>query len=726
MNIIKNMLMMMVLALVAGTSSGAVVFQSDFEAQTVGGTFSAPWGNNLGMAVLLDGGQMFGGTTDNQYARLTDTSGDAGSFLRGAFSNQTGVLTTVSFDMYETVNATFNGNFVLRMGKGYTKAETNVDLRFDDGDVVTLGGTKQTSTGAYTLDAMHHVDVVINNNTGSSATYHGSETLANNRYDVWIDGVKVIDGAEYRTATVTKISRINFLSFSSDIVEMNFDNVVIRDEAFVFDARMASDPDPYHEEIDVPVSKTLKWKAGLDLVTGLQRTDVEEYYLYIGDPNLPATATAVVPEIGDKGGQYTPASELARDKDYAWRVDEKLNNGTIVIGRKWKFETVPSTPAIDVDFPVDQYAYAGTDVEFTVVATNTFTGHETEVSYQWYLREGETDTALTAGATFADVDTDVLTITDVQIADEGAYFCRVTNTYGNNKYADSRTARLVVKRAVGHWPFDDNSNDVIAGNNGITETTTYEPGQPDLLNQKSIRFYGYDGDERFCVKIDAVPYADLDTFTLTWWEWTHEEVSVQKWDTMVALGNGEVQATLYPTINGGVPFEYGTHYGGIYVYIDGIADFEGRNLNDYQGKGQWHFHGMAFDGVKFRRFIDGIQMNYPGSDGTRDGNEDHNFKGFDKLGNKVIWVGNEDDTDGDFNNALNARIDDLKIYNFSMDRYEVADAYVVVTGNTVCPLAIAEADGDFNRDCQINLVDFAELFSQWMVSNRFYGFDDEE
>ncbi|HOL89615.1 MAG TPA: LamG domain-containing protein, partial [Anaerohalosphaeraceae bacterium] len=71
---------------------------------------------------------------------------------------------------------------------------------------------------------------------------------------------------------------------------------------------------------------------------------------------------------------------------------------------------------------------------------------------------------------------------------------------------------------------------------------------------------------------------------------------------------------------------------------------------------------------------------------------------------------------------LNARIDELKIYNYAMNKQEIAEEYNRVTGvESVCDLEIYDLyDWDFNRNCKVDLPDFAEIAARWMMDYRIF------
>jgi hypothetical protein len=145
-------------------------------------------------------------------------------------------------------------------------------------------------------------------------------------------------------------------------------------------------PDPYDGETNVMVDKTLSWHTGRDPNhPALPDPSIKEHELYMSsgratDPNLNyETSILATSDIA----QYTPDPELVREGIYYWRVDE-VAEANIITGDVWMFRVVGTIPVIDEATPADALVDAGTDVVFTVVAFNPFTGSSDDLSFQCY------------------------------------------------------------------------------------------------------------------------------------------------------------------------------------------------------------------------------------------------------------------------------------------------------------------------------------------------------
>ena len=133
------------------------------------------------------------------------------------------------------------------------------------------------------------------------------------------------------------------------------------------------------------------------------------------------------------------------------------NAAGIAISSNALLTIVPSPPVI-IRQPSDQTVVVRGTAQFTVAAIGT-----KPFSYQWSLNETNID-----GATNA-----MLTLTDVQFDQAGAYAVVITNIYGSTL---SSNANLTVTPCdplplgiVAWWPAEGNAYDIMGGNNGILE-----------------------------------------------------------------------------------------------------------------------------------------------------------------------------------------------------------------------------------------------------------------
>jgi hypothetical protein len=112
---------------------------------------------------------------------------------------------------------------------------------------------------------------------------------------------------------------------------------------------------------------------------------------------------------------------------------------------------------------------------------------------------------------------------------------------------------------------------------------------------------------------------------------------------------------------------------------------------------QWHFLVATFENGTVRWYADGV---YGGQAATNLQTQD------------LVQLGKR----GHLDAVWRGWVDDARIYNYALSPYEVAQLYVeVIPGASVCP---DYKVGDINRDCKVNMEDFAELARIWMECGR--------
>jgi hypothetical protein len=211
---------------------------------TVGLGANPGTGNTLRYSDNATAGATFTGST---FLDVSDV-GSGGPAMRSAFTldplNQSALtdLWTVSFDFYEP-NAVIAGtatHFRLVMGAGdlTNAANRTVDFLFaaaNDGVAATGGANNWDAlpgVALYTTNALHHFDFVGNNSV-SSATYGGGDLPAQT-FDVYMDGVLVLNNALFRNA-ISSVTDLGFgySSTASRVDRVFIDNIVVHDVAVV-------------------------------------------------------------------------------------------------------------------------------------------------------------------------------------------------------------------------------------------------------------------------------------------------------------------------------------------------------------------------------------------------------------------------------------------------------------------------------------------------------------
>ncbi len=218
---------------------------------------------------------------------------------------------------------------------------------------------------------------------------------------------------------------------------------------------------PKDEAINVPLTSVMEWQVGNDPneVNGiLPWEEVAGYYVYLGtNPNQ------LVLQTPQAQTTTTFDPVLANDTVYYWQIVETFDNGhgglygptdpNNVFGPVWFFQTPLSVPVITQNPEALIRPAVSTTVQFQVAVESASTPH-----YAWFY---SADTVL-GGDSAVGTDSAVLTLNNVQLANQGYYFCVVSNSSGLT--ATSTMAQLVINRLLAHYPFENSLDDVVGAN----------------------------------------------------------------------------------------------------------------------------------------------------------------------------------------------------------------------------------------------------------------------
>ncbi len=446
----------------------------------------------------------------------------------------------------------------------------------------------------------------------------------------------------------------------------------------------AYDEDPENGATGVPLDQVLSWTIGEDPnQPGVPNPAITRHFVFMSDGvgtdlSLIETIDAADPT------EYTPTG-LERDKTYYWRIDEGIasypagdpNNN--IIGNVWSFETVLSVPIIDPDFPEDVIVFAGEDAVFEAIVTNPF-GDPDDLSYQWYKYvDGVNDTPVGTDDTY--------TIVGVQDSDQGSYYCTVT-IGSNSATADSRMAMLTTKRLIGHWPFNDNYDDIIGGNTGDPNGTTFVPGIVE--GKQALEFNGIDTS----VTIPAAALSEI-----------YSRITISLW-----LFGGESQPsedTVFEAYDDTGTRVFGTHVPWTdTVYFDagnpdGGYDRISKAALEHEYKGQWNHWVYSKDAATgdMKLYLNGLLW-HSGTDNNEPMYGATNF---------VIGRGS---TDGEEYDGI---IDDIRLYNYALEPTEVGVLYSDVQGS----YCVDKPEFDYSNNCRVDLADLAIFAASWMECGLF-------
>lgn len=454
----------------------------------------------------------------------------------------------------------------------------------------------------------------------------------------------------------------------------------------------ACNPNPPDGAVEIPpADDTLSWSIGEDPNNpGVPYPGITGHMVYFGTDadavfNATSSTTGTYKGTLDPAMTTFPAGDLSKDTTYYWRIDERLiDDANSIRGQVWSFTTELSLPEITAQ-PEDAFVVEGADVQFTVAADDPLGG---TLAYQWY-KVGEPDVELSDGADYAGTATDTLTVYSVESADEGSYYCKLTNATGS-KVSDA--AELVMGKLIGHWPFDGDLKDVAGGNDGSTGDPNFAPGIVGGDGQ-AVVFFGLTIPSDPVI-VPTTAYTIGLGWSLSWWENSDPNITGGAWETMIGCGEGpdgwEVfefgrQATKQ--------YAFGFNTGGIEYYL--------WTPNDYSyPRGFWHHHVVAYEpatGIAVW-YIDGIKVNEF---------ENIGFTAFDT----VFYIG---DVRG-LSQPYAGLIDDLRLYNYALDATQVGTVYSDVVG----PYCAVRPEVDLDGDCISGLGDIAMMVSEWLECGKF-------
>jgi hypothetical protein len=461
----------------------------------------------------------------------------------------------------------------------------------------------------------------------------------------------------------------------------------------------------------VKVNADLSWNAGIDPDNPEQANPlIKTHYLYksadqnkSNDPNL--YYVTAIPAVGNTG--QTTLTGLNYDGLYLWRVDEGVDNGTGVAypagdpnniaGKVWSFGTLLSVPVI-TQHPANVVTPAGTTAEFTVVVNSI-----SPPQYEWFKSDDK------ANNTFADDQSvsalsfdNKLTLTGVQVDDEGYYYCKVINEGGSASARYSNIATLTIARLMAHWTLDQadyvggqyldkSGNGRHADPNGAP---SFVPGQ---LGQ-GVDILRASGEQ---------PYPATNSWASAG-TWNPSEVSghlsVSFWMKWAGL-NGTWQGFITKRSrsawdNANVLWQISSDNGLPHLWFQSPRSLI--SVNNGLVAGQWQYIVATFDGTTAKIYVNGQQR----ASGT--------FQFGDAVDGMICLGGNSFELGGQ--EFMNGTLDEVKFFNYALTEMQVAQMYVAdAPGKTACIQSLKPSTQyDVNNDCIVDIADFAIWAATWL------------
>lgn len=452
---------------------------------------------------------------------------------------------------------------------------------------------------------------------------------------------------------------------------------------------------PMNGEIRVPVGQVLSWNPPAEAEPNFVITGYDVYF----DPNQTKVTNgdpAVKKASNQAATSYDPygAGDMEYVTKYFWRVDivgqyDYLTEPNTFEGAVFSFTTMSLTPEL-LTQPVHQVRgelNGKPDAALSVTALNA-------THYQWYKNDAAID-----GATEP-----TLTIAGVQLSDEGAYHCEVSNT-DSPTVLQSNTVWVEYARQTSLWAFDNDYADSVGGHNGTVadanSTPVFAAGK---IGDAALLLDGV--DDYLVLPTAALPKAGTE---MTFAFWAQNNTPTVGTVTLYAFADAAPGNRL---VNIHTPWSNNN------AYLD-ISNTDAGTSYDRVAAGNavvttgdpywiyWIFTKDIETGVQ-RVYRNGVQIGQATGLTRRQYGADQLYLGANRSADNVL---------GQFFNGM---IDDLKIYNYALDEVDAAYLYYDAVGEKVCinatdPILVQY---DFNGNCKIDLGDFAQLASHWLACQR--------
>ncbi|AQT68499.1 hypothetical protein STSP2_01664 [Anaerohalosphaera lusitana] len=438
-------------------------------------------------------------------------------------------------------------------------------------------------------------------------------------------------------------------------------------------------PSPEVNTVAVPIDAVLSWTKP----TNYTPTSYDIYLGEYGDPNWAVAPAAT----GLTDTTYDPV-DFDYNKNYVWRVDSTAPDGTVHTGDLWYFQA-EGDPLIEVQPRSIAVPVGGSSFfEIQSILTDTYTWyHSTDAA----VDTPDDDTEVQSGPS------NVLNIENYQETDAGYYYCVLTNTIPDSNPVASAVASLETGKLEAYYPFDGDPNDatsagwdLLAGDTDDTNiTNSYEAGAIG----DAIRF-GRDTADTVYIP-GSEEYFNFFTkgFSISMWVKPDDYGLSNGFMTYVAKRSGSTGWNMLDTA-----FYYGQGFEAK-IYPLGFNTDSGR-LDD----GEWHMVTCTYDAATqtLRAYVDGEEDGGPSvGEGIAHSTQVVTFGSYYKTGTGG-W-------------GYNGLIDDVKIYNYPLDNFEIAQQYTAVfTDVSICA---EDPPYDFDGDCVIDLADFAIFAQSWLECN---------
>lgn len=434
------------------------------------------------------------------------------------------------------------------------------------------------------------------------------------------------------------------------------------------------------------------------------------------DPNLsdkPAYKIVEGMPVTPGLNTVTLEAELAEDlewsTEYFWKVLAYESDG--MGGRSLKytglitsFTTIQKGPLLYGVTPAVAGVWPGDNAVFTVpsyVKTDTF---------QWY-KEGNPN-PLVNGSQYSGVDSNSLTVLDVQLVDEGTYYCVGTETATGLTAATLSPGVLFIKELKAHYPFETTAGgytpDIIGGKNmqlmggasvvaGPTDPNALLGGYLSLVNPRGVTHTQY-------AQIADTSVAHYPDITISFWaKPTILDLDYERYARIFDFGTPDAENYLYVMV-----FERTNEAEAAAMLQGSERSFRATGEIGYGTK--WLYVVLTIEDGVGKLYING---QYGGEGNLRRPSD---------ISKTIQYIGkaiNETDSPPNFNGL----IDELKIYNYVKTTDQIAQEYMAFRTDVefICNMDDYDLEAwDFDGNCRIDIPDLLVIAEKWLQNYLVY------
>jgi len=482
-------------------------------------------------------------------------------------------------------------------------------------------------------------------------------------------------------------------------------------DCFGFSPKLASSPVPIDGAINVdPTLALLEWDAPIEVTGPL-------YDVYFGtygedDPNFTVTNAQLEDNTANTSTDPTPVGDLVMDTQYYWRVDVNDPNGgfppegVLREGTIWTFTTWPYEPII-LTQPENTSTTPGGTAQFTVESGGNLAGSH---YFTWYKQVGPDpnhtfDTEVKA-ETLESTGISTLTITNAQyndnpvLNDEGLYYCKVRNIPGahpDTAYSDS--AGLMLMRLMARYPFNGSYTDEASqydatkvGGGGIG-TGIEGWGAFHLTGSNNYVYVPF---------IIAEAVGAFEGFTIAAWV----KPDPGEKEAVIWAGYDDTAEETAGGLSGGEGFSIERQADGtVFVRVEG-NDPETISVAGAIPEDQWTHVVFVYDSN------DKVGTGTVYLNGEQAGQVEYDIGRAQQIGSFSMGAYRPDGAKPRW--FLDGWLDDVRFYAYPITAVNVASLYNEITGGSACT---GNPEADLNDSCTVELVDYAEILSNWLASN---------